>query len=61
MSAFNKLASKLASRPGVSDPRALAAYIGRKKAAAQGDAGAFAKAGAQGRSMASVIKSDKRK
>jgi hypothetical protein len=31
MSNFDKLASKLAQRPGVSNPRALAAYIGQKK------------------------------
>jgi hypothetical protein len=30
-SAFDKLAAKLAQRPGVDDPRALAAAIGRKK------------------------------
>ncbi len=28
---FNKLKSQLASRPGVTNPGALAAYIGRKK------------------------------
>ena len=28
---FNKLAGKLAQRPGVDNPRALAAYIGDKK------------------------------
>lgn len=52
MSAFDKLASKLASRPGVSNPRALAAYIGRKKYGA----GTMAKAAARGTSAASVTK-----
>lgn len=61
MSAFDRLASKLAGRPGVTDPRALAAYIGRKKAAAQGDPSAFQRAGAQRKSMASVIAADKRR
>lgn len=28
---FDKLASKLSGRPGVTDPRGLAAYIGRKR------------------------------
>lgn len=28
---FDKLANKLAGRPGVTNPRALAAFIGRKK------------------------------
>ena len=28
--AFDRLAAKLGSRPGVHDPKALAAYIGRK-------------------------------
>lgn len=28
---FEKLTKKLASKPGVSDPKGLAAYIGRKK------------------------------
>ena len=31
MSAFDALAAKLASRPGVTNPRALAASIGDKK------------------------------
>lgn len=31
MSPFDQLAAKLAGRPGVTDPRALAAAIGRKK------------------------------
>jgi hypothetical protein len=58
---FDRLAAKLAGRPGVRDPRALAAAIGRKKAAAEGDPGAFAKAGREGRPMSAVIRSDKRK
>jgi hypothetical protein len=28
---FSRLASELGKRPGVNNPRALAAYIGRKK------------------------------
>ena len=31
MSAFDQLAQKLASRPGVDNPRALAAAIGRRR------------------------------
>ena len=31
MSAFDRLAAKLAKKPGVNNPRALAATIGRKK------------------------------
>lgn len=30
-SAFARLSAKLADRPGVTDPKALAAFIGRKK------------------------------
>lgn len=30
-SRFKKLSSELAKKPGVSDPKGLAAYIGRKK------------------------------
>lgn len=52
MSAFDQLANKLASRPGVTNPRALAAYIGRKKYGA----GTMAKASARGVSAASVAK-----
>lgn len=55
MSAFNRLASKLASRPGVSDPRALAAFIGRRKF---GEA-TMAKASARGVSAASVARKGK--
>lgn len=36
MSAFSQLAAKLASRPGVTNPDALAASIGRKKLQHQG-------------------------
>ena len=43
MSAFDKLASRLAKRKGVTDPAALAAFIGRKK---YGAAGMAAKAAA---------------
>ena len=61
MSAFDQLAAKLAGRPGVTDPRALAAVIGRNKAKAQGDPTAFKRAGAQRRPMAAIIAEDKRK
>lgn len=36
MSKFNKLAGKLAHEPGVKNPKALAAAIGRKKYGAAG-------------------------
>ena len=49
---FDKLAAKLASRPGVSDPRGLAAAIGRKKYGAS----TMAKAAARGVPAASVKK-----
>lgn len=52
MSAFDKLATKLASRPGVSNPRALAAAIGRKKYGAS----TMAKASAKGESAATAAK-----
>lgn len=52
MSAFNQLASKLASRPGVTNPRALAAYIGEKKYGKS----TMGKAAAKGVSAASVVK-----
>ena len=52
MSAFDQLADKLAGRKGVSDPRALAAYIGRKKYGAS----TMARASAKGQSAASVAK-----
>lgn len=42
-SAFDKLAGKLAKKKGVTDPRALAAVIGRRK---YGAAGMAAKAAA---------------
>lgn len=35
MSAFDELAEKLARRKGVTDPKALAAVIGRKKLGAK--------------------------
>lgn len=47
---FDKLAAKLASRPGVSNPRALAAYIGRRKYGAR----TMAKAAARGVPAAKV-------
>lgn len=49
---FDKLANKLASRPGVSNPRALAAYIGQKKYGAS----AMHKAAAKGIPAAKVKK-----
>lgn len=52
MSKFDQLAAKLAQRQNVSDPRALAAYIGRKKFGAS----TMAKAGAQGVPAATVAK-----
>lgn len=52
MSAFDRLAAKLAERPGVTDPRALAAAIGRKKYGAS----TMAKASARGVSAASIAK-----
>jgi hypothetical protein len=47
---FDALASKLAGRPGVTDPRALAAAIGRKKFGGA----RMAKAAAQGKPAAKV-------
>ena len=44
---FTKLASKLAHRPGVNDPKALAAAIGRKKYGAK----KFDSAAARGKKM----------
>ena len=52
MSAFDRLAGKLAGQKGVSNPRALAAYIGRQKYGAS----TMAKASARGVSAASVAK-----
>lgn len=52
MSNFDKLAAKLAGRPGVTNPRALAAYIGRKK---YGEP-TMAKASARGVSAQSVAR-----
>lgn len=45
MSKFNRLARKLSHRKGVTNPRALAAYIGRKKYGKTG----MAKRAAKGR------------
>lgn len=47
---FDKLAAKLAGRPGVTDPRGLAAAIGRKKYGA----GRMATASARGEPAAKV-------
>jgi hypothetical protein len=52
VSNFDKLASKLAQRPGVSNPRGLAAAIGRKKYGAS----TMAKASARGIPAASVAR-----
>ena len=49
---FDKLAGKLASRPGVTNPRALAAYIGDRKYGASN----MAKAASRGVGAASVTK-----
>jgi hypothetical protein len=51
-SKFDKLAGKLANQPGVTNPKALAAAIGRKKYGAK----TMAKASARGVSAASVAK-----
>lgn len=55
MSNFDKLAGKLAQRPGVTNPNALAAFIGRQKFGA----GNMAKAAAEGKPAASVAKKGK--
>jgi hypothetical protein len=52
MSAFQQLASKLAGRPGVTNPNALAAAIGRKKYGGN----TMGQAAARGVSAASVAK-----
>lgn len=52
---FQKLAGKLAARPGVSNPKALAAYIGQKKYGAS----TMAKAASRGVSAASVARKRK--
>ena len=52
MSAFDQLAAKLAARPGVTNPRALAAAIGRKKYGAS----TMAQAAAKGVSAKSVAR-----
>ena len=52
MSAFDQLAAKLAQRPGVTDPRGLAAKIGRSKWGGS----TMAKAAAKGVSAASIAK-----
>lgn len=49
---FDKLAGKLAGRPGVQNPRALAAVIGRKKFGAS----TMAQASARGVSASSIAK-----
>ena len=46
---FKKLSSKLAKRPGVTNPGALAAYIGRQKYGAK----RFSSLSAKGRARAS--------
>lgn len=52
MSAFKQMAARLAKRPGVTNPDALAAYIGRKR---YGSA-TMAKAAARGVSAQSIAK-----
>lgn len=52
MSAFDQLAGKLAGQKGVTNPRALAAYIGRKKYGAS----TMAQASAKKESVQSVLK-----
>ena len=54
---FNKLKGQLASRPGVTNPGALAAVIGRKKYGAP----AFQKAAASGTSMRPTKHSKRRR
>lgn len=56
MSAFDQLAAKLAQRKGVSDPRALAASIGRKKYGASN----MAQAGSEGVSVKAVLRQQRR-
>ena len=53
MSAFNQLKAKLASRPGVSNPGALAAYIGRSKYGSS----TMAQASAKKESVKAVLRS----
>ena len=52
MSAFDQLAAKLASRPGVTNPRALAASIGDKKYGAK----TMGQASAQKESVQAVLR-----
>ena len=52
MSAFDQLKAKLAARPGVTDPGALAASIGRKKYGA----GTFNEAAAKKESVKAVLR-----
>lgn len=52
MSAFDALAAKLSQRPGVTDPRGLAASIGRKKYGA----GTMAQASAKKESVQQVLR-----
>jgi hypothetical protein len=49
---FDRLAGKLASKPGVTDPKGLAAYIGDRKFSK----GVMQKAASKGVSAASVAK-----
>lgn len=55
MSKFDQLAAKLAGKPGITDPKGLAASIGRKKFGAA----TFNQAAAQGRPAASIAKGSK--
>lgn len=52
MSAFDQLKAKLAARPGVTNPGALAASIGRKKYGA----GTFNEAAAKKESVKAVLR-----
>lgn len=55
-SAFDQLAAKLAGQKGVTDPRALAAAIGRRKYGAS----TMSQASARGVSAASIARKRKR-
>ena len=57
VSAFDQLAAKLANRPGVSNPRALAAAIGRRKYGAS----TMGKAAAQGMPAKTVAREQPRR
>lgn len=56
MSAFDRLAQSLAGKKGVSNPRALAAYIGRQKYGSS----TMGQAAAKGVSAQSIAKKKRR-